>query len=81
VFGRRKLVHIDAQFCDEGSSGHCFDTGNRLQQPHGLLIGLQSLLDLCFQLGDGCLEEVHMRQDLPQEHLVIGPELSAERLA
>jgi len=79
--GGGELLQVDAQFRHQRGGCHLLHPRNCLQQLHGLLIGLQALLNLALQLRHGCFEKVDVRQDLAQQDVVIGLEPPSECLA
>src|SRR5262245_43027829 len=58
VLSAQGYVHTDLG--DDRRGGRLLDAGNRLQQTHGLLIGLEMRLDLGLRLSDSSVEDVDM---------------------
>ena len=81
VFGGRERAHVDADLGDQHLGGALLDAGDRHQQL--TLAGERGdpLLDLVREPVDRLVEEVDVREDLPDDQRVLGLEAALERLA
>jgi hypothetical protein len=80
VLGRRKARHLTADFRQNRRSSNRLDARDAQEQLHRLHKGAQPLIDLQLQVVDAVFQEAHMGKDAPEQHPVMGLNLSIERL-
>jgi len=80
MLGRGKAAHVRVYLRDDYRRRGRAHAGNRPQRQGRLGHGSKAALDLLLQLPAGGVEEIDVRQDLSEQHLMVRPDPSASAL-